>query len=197
MENQSLTKEFIEQPHSCSIERRLNRTPRTCFKQVPISSDVAHTEIKEVYLSGFESSHNLNILENKLKELCFSVLSKEERSEYFREQRALTEFRKKTLKMTLIGDDTEVLRKPQTPISNKLDFLLYQFEVEITKKVVENMSSLTRRVLEVEFQLQEKQEKKCSLIPRDSYDESQMINSFYEKLKLATECAISEKQRNI
>lgn len=181
---------------SCSIEKRLKRNARTCFRQVPISSNTKYSGVNEVYLSGFKSSHNLNVLETKLKELCFSVLTKTERTDYFKEQRELAEFRKKTLKMTLIGEVPEDLKKPETPVTNKLDFLLYQFEVEITKKVIQNMSTLTKRVLEVEFQLQETNRQNNSLIPKDDFDESQLINSFYEKLRFATECAISEKKQN-
>lgn len=161
------------------------------YKLVPIKPDIQIDGIPASFLYAFQEGK----LEMKLKNHVWDSLSEEERQEIDREKKNIAKFRRSNLEKVLEGQ-IDYQRRPKTPATQRLDNTVFQLELELTRKVLDNMSRLNKNVLEREFMLLEKNAQKITAtVKEDTYD-SQMISSFCEKLKAVTEQAILDRKQN-
>lgn len=169
---------------------------RVSFGRVPLNSFTELDGIRQFYLSGFSSSRSLEALRTKLEQFVYQELSEKEKEEYQKEQQELKEFRADTVKRILNGSIAPGRRRPEAPVTKRLESLVYQMEVAMTKKVVDQMSALSKRFLEVEFQLLEKNRRKELTVPSKEAETTQAISNFYARLEAVASLAIAEHESN-
>ncbi len=169
---------------------------RVSFGRVPLNSFTELDGIRQFYLSGFSSSQSLEALRTKLEQFVYQELSEKEKVEYQKEQQELKEFRADAVKRILEGAIAPGRRRPEAPVTKRLESRVYQMEVAMTKKVVDQMSALSKRFLEVEFQLLEKNRRKELTVPSKEAETTQAISNFYARLEAVASLAIAEHESN-
>lgn len=152
--------------------------------------------IRQLYLSGFSTSSSLEALRTKLEQFVYQELSQTEREDYLIEQQELKRFRTDTVKRILEGSVARGQRRPEAPVTKRLENRVYQMEVDITKKVIDQMSALSKRFLEVEFQLLEKNRRKELTVPSKEAETTQAISNFYARLEAVASLAMAEHESN-
>jgi len=180
----------IEQRFALASEARIR------FGRVPVNPSVERDGIRQLYLSGFSTSSSLEALRTKLEQFVYQELSQAEREEYLIEQQELKRFRTDTVKRILEGSVARGQRRPEAPVTKRLENRVYQMEVDITKKVIDQMSALSKRFLEVEFQLLEKNRRKELTVPSKEAETTQAISNFYARLEAVASLAMAEHESN-
>lgn len=175
-----------------NLEARVEHRNR--FDRVPFCPRTELGGIPRAYLSGFESSSSLGSLRNRLTAYLIEKMSPEERQALNEESKKLNLFRKETSKKVMMGQRIANLRAPQSPITNKLESLIHNLESELTKKVVEQMSPLSKRFLEAEFQLLESHGHREMTIPQGKEINTANISSFFARLEAVAALAVEERE---
>ncbi len=179
-----------------SIARKLETAVahRCSFDRVPFDPRIEIRGVPQAFLSGFSSSKSLTALRIRLKNYLVESMDDGDREAMKVEQTLVEEYRREAKERVLRGEKLSTLKAPSAPLTNRLEALMNSIESELTQKVVEQMSPLSKRFLEAEFQLLESHGHREMTLPRGKEVMTTNISNFFARLEAATSLAIEERE---